>query len=105
MVSGFHHILFLVFFDLGELKDRLLGSDPRSEDLPFLGWKRKFTGKEYTSPPRKLASFVLMTPGEASNMIPLLLLLFPLHPLWGHFFGSHFTLLVLMNFQLPQEKV
>lgn len=28
MVSGLHDILFLIFFDLGEVKDRLLGSDP-----------------------------------------------------------------------------
>ena len=49
------------------------------EDLPFLGWKE-------SSPPRKLASPVLITPEEASNTILLLLLPFPLHPALGHFF-------------------
>lgn len=57
---------------------------PVFEDLPLLGWKQKFIGKENTSPPRKLASSVLITPEGTRNPIPLLLLPFPLHALVGH---------------------
>lgn len=58
---------------------------PVFENMPSLGWKQKFSGKEHTSLSRKLASSVLITPEGTSNVIPFLLLPFPLHPLLGHF--------------------
>ena len=41
---------------------------PVFENLPSLGWKQKFSGKENTSRPRKLASSVLITPEGNSNV-------------------------------------
>lgn len=58
---------------------------PVFENMASLGWKQKFSGKENTSLPRKLAASVLITPEGTSNVIPLLLLPFPLHPLTGPF--------------------
>lgn len=81
---------------------------PVFENMPSLGWKQKFSGKEHTSLSRKLASSVLITPEGTSNVIPFLLLPFPLHPLLGHFVCvsvSHHVLLGIMNFQLSQETL
>lgn len=81
---------------------------PVFENMASLGWKQKFSGKENTSLPRKLAASVLITPEGTSNVIPLFLLSFPLHPLLGRFVSvsvSHRMLLVILNFQLSQEKV
>lgn len=71
------------------------------EDLPSLGRRQKFIGKENTSPSRQLASSVLITPEGTSSMLCLLFMPFPHHLSLGHFgcvSVTHCRSLVIVNF-------